>query len=154
MSAHAAMFSHLEVFDSGSLCLLLSSLEFSDTHVYQPEIRGLLGIASHFCKVVALELKCVIHASISNGARAPPCSRTWAFDFIRTSINDKHSGSMKFTTRLDHISVCKTAAGTNRSNGLSERAPPCSRTPSHRAFDSIAVSIHDKYPVIPSIRPM
>ena len=37
-------------------------------------------------------------------------------NFIRTSVCDKHSGSTKFTTRLDHISHCQTASGTNRSN--------------------------------------
>ena len=37
-------------------------------------------------------------------------------DFIRTSICDKYSGSMKITTRLDHTSHCKTASGTNWSN--------------------------------------
>jgi len=34
--------------------LLLSSLELSDAHVYEPEIRALLGTASHFCEVVVL----------------------------------------------------------------------------------------------------
>ena len=35
-----------------SFSLLLSSLELSDTQVYEPEIRALLGADSHFCKVV------------------------------------------------------------------------------------------------------
>ena len=34
-------------------------------------------------------------------------------DFIRTRIYDKHSGSMKISANLDHISHCKTASGTN-----------------------------------------
>ena len=34
-------------------------------------------------------------------------------DFIRTSICDKHPGSMKSTTHLDHTSHCQTAPGTN-----------------------------------------
>ena len=34
-------------------------------------------------------------------------------NFIRTSIHDKFSGSIKITTHLDHISHCKTACGTN-----------------------------------------
>ena len=34
-----------------SSCLLLSSLELSDTQVYEPYIRALLGTASHFCVV-------------------------------------------------------------------------------------------------------
>ena len=37
-------------------------------------------------------------------------------DFTRTSICDKCSCSTKITTHLDHISHCKTAFGTNRSN--------------------------------------
>ena len=32
-------------------------------------------------------------------------------NFIRTSIYDKYSGSMKFTTHLDHVSHCETASG-------------------------------------------
>jgi len=35
---------------SSSSALLLSSLELSDTQVYEPEIRALLGTASHFCE--------------------------------------------------------------------------------------------------------
>ena len=38
------------------LSLLLSSLELSDTQVYEPKIRALLGTASHFCEVVVLKL--------------------------------------------------------------------------------------------------
>ena len=34
--------------------VLLSSLELSDTQVYEPSIRALLGIASHFCEVIDL----------------------------------------------------------------------------------------------------
>ena len=34
-----------------SSSLLLSSLESSDTKVYDPVIRALLGTAAHFCKV-------------------------------------------------------------------------------------------------------
>ena len=33
--------------------LLLSSLELSDTEVYEPERRALLGTGSHFCETVA-----------------------------------------------------------------------------------------------------
>jgi len=35
-----------------SSSVLLSSLELSDTKVYEPSIRARLGTASHFCKVV------------------------------------------------------------------------------------------------------
>ena len=41
---------------SSLLLLLLSRLELSDTHVYEPSIRALHGIASHFCEVVVLKL--------------------------------------------------------------------------------------------------
>ena len=40
-----------------SSSLLLSSLELSDTKVYAPQIRALLGTASHFCEVVVLRLR-------------------------------------------------------------------------------------------------
>ena len=39
-----------------SSSLLLSSLELSDTQVYEPYIRALLGTPSHFCDVVDLKL--------------------------------------------------------------------------------------------------
>ena len=39
---------------TSSPSLLLWSLEFSDTIIYEPEIRALLGTASHFCEAVAL----------------------------------------------------------------------------------------------------
>ena len=41
-------------------------------------------------------------------------------NLIRTSIEDKYSGSMKLTAHLD-ISPCKTASGTNWSNGWTYR---------------------------------
>ena len=37
----------------------LSSLELSDTKVYEPQIRALLGTAAHFCEVVVLKLRTV-----------------------------------------------------------------------------------------------
>jgi len=40
-----------------SSSLLLSSPELGDTKVYAPEIRALLGIASHFYEAVILQLK-------------------------------------------------------------------------------------------------
>ena len=42
--------------------LLLSSLELSDTKVYEPQIRALLGTASHFCEIVVLKLIAVQRA--------------------------------------------------------------------------------------------
>ena len=41
---------------SSSSFLLLSSLELSDTTIYEPSIRALLGIASHFCECFACKL--------------------------------------------------------------------------------------------------
>ena len=41
------------------IVLLLSSQELSDTNVYEPEIRALLGIAFHFCEMFVLKLCCV-----------------------------------------------------------------------------------------------
>ena len=38
-----------------SSALLLSKLELSDTEVYEPDKRALLGNASHFCQVVVLK---------------------------------------------------------------------------------------------------
>ena len=62
------------------------------------------------------------------GSRHPPWSWTQSpfsstsigtggrRNLIRTSIDDKNSGSTEITTRLDHISHCKTASGTNWSS--------------------------------------
>jgi len=53
---------------ASSSSLLLSSLELSDTKVYEPEIRTLLGTAAHFCKVVAmLGLKTRLPAQRASG---------------------------------------------------------------------------------------
>ena len=39
------------------LFALLSSLELSDTEVYEPQIRALLGAASDFCEVAVSKLR-------------------------------------------------------------------------------------------------
>jgi len=44
-----------------------------------------------------------------------------ACNLTRTSICDKYSDSVKITTHLNHISHCKTASGTNRSNRWTDR---------------------------------
>ena len=36
--------------------------------------------------------------------------------FIRACIYDQYSGSMQFTTHLDHIGHCTTTSGKDRSN--------------------------------------
>ena len=41
---------------SSSSSLLLSSLDLSDTRIYEPSIRALLGTARHFCSAVVLKL--------------------------------------------------------------------------------------------------
>ena len=40
----------IQVTSLSLLSLLLSSLELSDTTIYEPEIRAFLGAASHFCE--------------------------------------------------------------------------------------------------------
>ena len=42
-----------------SSSLFLSSLELSDTTLYEPSIRALLGTSSHFCQVAVLKLRAV-----------------------------------------------------------------------------------------------
>jgi len=56
-----------------SSSLLLSSLELSDTKVYEPHIRALLGTASHFCEVVVLKSKTL------NAQAVRPMLRGWGF---------------------------------------------------------------------------
>ena len=48
---------------TSSFSLLLSSLELSDTKVYEPYTRALLGAASHFCEVVVLKFEAVDRAT-------------------------------------------------------------------------------------------
>ena len=52
-----------EVLPPPSSSLLLSSLELSNTQVYEPWIRTLLGTASHLCEVVVLQAR-----TVPNGA--------------------------------------------------------------------------------------
>ena len=40
-----------------SFSLILPSLELSDTQVYEPYIRALLGTTAHFCEVAVFELR-------------------------------------------------------------------------------------------------
>ena len=51
---------HFRALDRVCSSLLLSSLESSDTKVYEPEIRALLGTALHFFKVLVLKLITVL----------------------------------------------------------------------------------------------
>ena len=57
---------------SSSSSLLLSSLELSDTKVYEPNIRARLEAADHFCKVVG-------HSAASPGLQ----------DFIATAFGEE-----------------------------------------------------------------
>ena len=45
--------------------LLLSSLEMSDTDVYEPSIRARLGTAAHFCQVLVLKLPILARSQTS-----------------------------------------------------------------------------------------
>ena len=51
----------LPIFSSS---LLLSSLELSDTKVYEPQTRALLGTGSYFCEVVVLKLRLPIRSRL------------------------------------------------------------------------------------------
>jgi len=57
---------------SSSSSLLLSRLELSDTKVYEPQIRALLGTAAHFCEVYEPASE-PLH--ISAGRGLPACGR-------------------------------------------------------------------------------
>ena len=52
--------------------LLISSLELSDTKVYQPEIRALLETNSHFCEVIVFELRTLPRCYPHGGLRRFP----------------------------------------------------------------------------------
>ena len=51
---------------ASSSSLLLSSLELSDTQVYAPEIRALLGTAAHFYRLVVLRSRTVPNCTTLN----------------------------------------------------------------------------------------
>jgi len=57
--AHLGIRPGMQIQVNSSSYLLLSSLELSDTTIYEPQIRALLGTASHFCQVVVLKLRTV-----------------------------------------------------------------------------------------------
>ena len=74
------------------------SLKLSDTRVYEPQIRALLGTASHFCEVIVLKLRTEGHrvAGDSNyhGARPVHLIITM-IQWIRTSrLSIKNSLSL------------------------------------------------------------
>jgi len=56
--------------------LLLSSLELSDTTIYEPQTRALLGIASHFCEVVVLKLR-TVPIRYSSQIKNSPSDPSW-----------------------------------------------------------------------------
>jgi len=62
--------------------LLLSSLELSDTTVYEPEIRARLGTAAHFCEVVALPPAPTLVARCDADLKRPPLSE-WPFNHVQ-----------------------------------------------------------------------
>ena len=66
-----------------------------------------------------LEWKCIylLLRSVNVSAEISQLNLLLAGDFIRMSIYDNYSGSIKITTHLDHIRHCKTASGTNVLNG-------------------------------------
>ena len=55
-----------------SSSLLLSSLELSDTKVYEPYIRDLLGTAAHFCKVGRKDLAGILFEDRAEAVRLEP----------------------------------------------------------------------------------
>ena len=73
---------------STSSPFVLSSLELSDTDVYAPYLRALLGTASHFCEIVVPEPRShpnwlvVLH---------PPSIFSFVYvDLIAASIHDEY----------------------------------------------------------------
>jgi len=52
----------------------------------------------------------------NQAARKRRFGPTLSPDLIRTSVEDKYSGTTKIIKHLDHVSHCKTASGTNWSN--------------------------------------
>ena len=60
---------------ASSSSLLFSSLKLSDTKVFEPQIRTLLGTASHFSEVVLLKLRT---ACFSRPPRVPCCQSAYA----------------------------------------------------------------------------
>ena len=57
----------------------LSSLELSDTKVYEPQIRALLGTDSHFCEIVVLKLR---------RASPPPAASTFRLLLSSLELSD------------------------------------------------------------------
>ena len=56
---------------------LLLSVELSDTQVYEPYTRALLGTASYFCEVLVLKLR-----------RVATCLPDWLADRLKNSLGE------------------------------------------------------------------
>ena len=102
--------------------LLLPSLELSDAKVFEPQIRALLGTASHFCEVVVRPSGCeplISHFSPSNVG--PSSNMSYCFiDIASTSHKDHmYSGSscappprtFWYTSQFKNINVKRFRGG-------------------------------------------
>ena len=72
--------------------VLLSSSELSDTQVYEPYIRAIIGTASHFCKVVVLNLR------LDRQVDCPEDTATYVHRVGRTARNDSKGKSLLLLT--------------------------------------------------------
>jgi len=98
------------VLDSSSASLILSSLELSDTKVYEPYVRALLRTASHSCEVVVLESRT---ASVGHTRERVGCTRmhvghSHSVPVVRKSL------SMPPLSERDSFALCSRIAPIQR----------------------------------------
>ena len=86
---------------------MLSSLELSDTQVYEPYIRTLRGTAAHFCKVVVLQVRTVRIGTAQGLGRGnlpePDCSASSADFFFGAEIGAISCNSFLRIRSLDPV---------------------------------------------------
>ena len=84
--------------------LLLVSLELSDTKVYEPSIRALLGTASQFCKVVIDESSSSVNS----------CESSVASSNSRDASVDSHARVAARPMANPHVDISWTIRSANR----------------------------------------
>ena len=90
---------------STSSSSLLASLDLSNTSIYEPQIRALLGTAPHFCQTVVLELRTV-----------PNCT-TLSLRILRVirrgarSMYKRGGASRRARLALSAVSSCRNPQG-------------------------------------------
>ena len=109
---------------SSSSSLLPLSLELSDTKVYEPPIRALLGIAAHFWKVVCPQRRLRRRLLVPNGPRVFRRRLALSEGWGSGDARQKMTTLVRSRQRLRWITGDRYAWSHNNKNGLAWRPVP------------------------------